>query len=95
FGGLDVVHDWDSVLSLKEQQQLVIARVLAVKPRFVLLDRPDTSLPAPQIEKALKVLTDQKITQITFSKNDLIAHTQRARLELKAGGKWQWTPSKS
>lgn len=95
FGGLDVVHDWDSVLSLEEQQQLVIARVLAVKPRFVLLDRPDTSLPAPQIEKALKVLTDQKITQITFSKNDLIAHTQRARLELKAGGKWRWTPSKS
>jgi putative ATP-binding cassette transporter len=92
FGGLDAVHDWDSVLSLEEQQLLVIARALAAKPRFVFLDRPDTSLPVPQIEKVLKALTDQKITQVTFSKNDLIAHTHRARLELKAGGKWRWSP---
>lgn len=94
FGGLDAVHDWDSVLSLEEQQLLVIARALAAKPRFVFLDRPDTSLPVPQIEKALKALTDQNITQVTFSKNDLIAQTHRARLELKAGGKWRWSPGK-
>jgi putative ATP-binding cassette transporter len=95
FGGLDAVHDWDSVLSLEEQQLLVIARAMAVKPRFVFLDRPDTSLPAPQIEKVLKVLGDQNITQIIFSKNGLIAPTHLACLELKTGGKWLWTPGKS
>ena len=94
FGGLDTVNDWDSVLSLEEQQLLVIARGLATKPRFVFLDRPDTSLPVSQIEKVFKALTDQNITQVTFSKNDLIAHPGRARLELKAGGKWRWSPGK-
>lgn len=92
FGGLEAIQDWDSVLSLEEQQLLVIARALACKPRFVYLDRPDTSLPPAQIGRVIQALTDQNITHILFSKSDENGPPQMARLELKPAGKWQWRP---
>lgn len=93
FGGFDSQNEWDTTLSLEEQQLLVIARVIAHKPTFVFLDRPDTSLPEQHAEKILGILARQGITSIMFAKNGKAEHALENCLELKAGGKWRWRPA--
>ena len=90
FGGLDTRQDWDNVLSLEDQQLLVIARVLACKPHFVVLDRPGTALSLAQIETVYGAFSAQAITPITFDKTALPKELYGACLELKTGGKWRW-----
>src|SRR5262249_2593900 len=43
-GGLDAEHDWPTILSLGEQQQLVLIRLILAQPSFALLDRVSTAL---------------------------------------------------
>ena len=43
-GGLHVEHDWPRILSLGEQQQLVIVRLILARPSFAILDRVSTTL---------------------------------------------------
>jgi putative ATP-binding cassette transporter len=87
---LDVEIDWDDLLSLAEQQLLVLARVLLAVPQFVLLDRPDTLLPHATVARVLDLLTDHDITAITFTPGRALVEHHDACLELKAGGTWSW-----
>jgi putative ATP-binding cassette transporter len=88
--GLDVEIDWDDLLSLAEQQLVVLARVLLAAPHFVLLDRPDTLLPTGTVAHVLDLLTAQDITAVTFTPGRALAAHHDACLELKAGGTWSW-----
>src|SRR6202007_1298336 len=36
-GGLDVEHDWPAILSLGEQQQLALTRLILARPAFAML----------------------------------------------------------
>ena len=92
FGSLDSVHDWDSELSLEEQQLLVIARVLACQPRFALLDRPGTSLSLEALKRTLTALMARNITPIVFTRTPEASLPQMAHLELLAEGQWRWQP---
>ena len=92
FGGLDERLDWDSVLSLTEQQLLVIARVLMCRPQFVFLDRPGTSLPSEKLSALLKLLRLRGITPIVFAERPDHRELFDAGLELSPGGKWRWSP---
>ncbi|MDE5107708.1 MAG: ABC transporter ATP-binding protein/permease, partial [Trichodesmium sp. St17_bin3_1_1] len=44
FGGLDIVQNWDSVLSMGEQQRVAFARLLLTKPRYTILDEATSAL---------------------------------------------------
>ncbi len=92
YDGLDSVHDWDSVLSLEEQQLLVIARVLSCKPLFVFLDRPETSLSVNRLHHTLEALIAAGITPVTLAKDDSLSAFHPDRLTLKSGGGWRWQP---
>lgn len=92
FGPLDSVHDWDSDLSLEEQQLLVIARVLACAPRFAFLDRPGTSLSSEILTRTVETLMARGITPIVFTSSLEAGLPQTACLELLAEGKWRWQP---
>lgn len=94
-GGLDVSRDWDSTLSLEEQQLLVIARAIACRPQFIFLDRPDTSLPPAAIDRVMQALKAQNMTHITFARDDADGQPDIGRLELKSGGKWRWQAGSS
>jgi putative ATP-binding cassette transporter len=90
FEGLNSTHDWDSELSLEEQQLLVIARALACEPRFALLDRPGTSLSVEALDRVMKALLERDITPIVFAKTREGSLPQTASLELMSEGKWNW-----
>ncbi|CAL1239666.1 ABC transporter ATP-binding protein/permease [Candidatus Methylocalor cossyra] len=89
-GGLDADRDWDSLLSLAEQQSLAVARVLLAAPSFAFLDRPATALEPPQVERVLALLDAASITSVVFE--PAAVHPERfdAVLELLGDGTWVW-----
>jgi putative ATP-binding cassette transporter len=93
FGGLDKQQDWDSFLPLREQQLLVIARVIETAPCFVFLDRPDTALNPEQLDRVLSLFTERSISYVVFGGAVSLPDRYDAALELEADGAWQWQAS--
>lgn len=88
-GGLDADSDWDDALSIGEQHMLSIARLFLAKPKFVFLDRPESSLTRQQILLIFGMLAERRIGFVVFSKNGETLPGFDAVLELQAEGKWQ------
>ena len=87
-GGLDTSQDWDDLLSIGEQHMLSIARILLAKPDFVMLDRPGSSLPKPQIARVLELFSAGGIGCIVLAKNGESQLRYDGRLELHKDGSW-------
>lgn len=94
-GGLDTERGWERELSLTEQQLLMVANVLLAAPRFVFMDRVDTTLGSEQLRKILRLLSERSITCI----NNGGAHDPRdlyhAVLEYGEDGGWKWTSNRA
>ncbi len=93
-GGLDIEHDWPAILSLGEQQQLAVIRLILARPSFALLDRVSTALGRAMLERSLQRLTASSITYINF---DQVAESEPvelydAVLEIDENGGWTWSP---
>lgn len=83
-------QDWHSSFSLQEQQLMVIARALISEPRFILMDRPDSSLEPQMLQQILALLEKKGITVIRFEQ----CATRRQMAQenvLFIGEKGQWT----
>jgi putative ATP-binding cassette transporter len=91
-GGLDVEHDWDDILSLANQQRLVLARVLLAAPRFAVIESPATLLGADGAAQILDLLAKQSITAITFAADEGLADRHDVRLVLDADTTWSVQP---
>jgi len=91
-GGLDVEHDWSSFLSLGEQEELVLARLLLAAPRFALLDRIGAALTPAQVEHVLDTLSRHGVTYLSVEHEDSCLERYNALLELHEGGSWKWVP---
>lgn len=94
-GGLDTEHEWDSALSVMEQQLISFARILLAQPRFVLFENPANDLDPAQAWRLLGMLTERNITYITLGRHGQRESDERvehydAVLELKPEGKWEW-----
>jgi putative ATP-binding cassette transporter len=89
-GGLDREHDWPAILSLGEQQLLVLTRVILARPAFAVLDRVGTALKPAQIREALRRLDENSITYIALAEDTESVDLYDAVLEIDAGGRWQW-----
>jgi vitamin B12/bleomycin/antimicrobial peptide transport system ATP-binding/permease protein len=88
--GLDVEQDWPAMLSLGEQQQLIITRLVLARPAFALLDRVSTTLGSAQLEQALRRLSDNGITYIHFDEAPPSLALYDAVLEIDLTGRWSW-----
>jgi len=93
-GGLDVEHhDWSTILSLGERQELVIARLMLARPAFAVLDRVSTALGPERLAVTLRHLTEAGVTYLNF---DEVAppspELYDAELEIAATGAWSWKP---
>jgi putative ATP-binding cassette transporter len=91
-GGLDAERDWPAILSLGEQQQLVVTRLILTRPSFAVLDRVSTALGRAMVEQSLERLTANSITYINF---DQVAGAEPvefydAVLHINANGAWSW-----
>ena len=94
-GGLDMEQDWETLLSLREQQLLAFIHILLAAPRFAFLDRVDTALSSDQFHKILHLLSESSITYINNGEADDSLDLYDAVLEIEEDGGWTWTASKS
>jgi putative ATP-binding cassette transporter len=89
-GGLDAEQDWPAVLSLGEQQQLALTRLILARPAFALLDRVSDALKPAQVRQALQRLGENSITYVTLAEGPEATDLYDAVLEIEAGGAWHW-----
>ncbi|GAB6047972.1 ABC transporter ATP-binding protein/permease [Methyloparacoccus murrellii] len=94
-GGLDVEHDWDTLLSAHEQRLVSFARILLAKPRFAVMANPGRDLAVEVRDLIFKLMQEHDITLITMGhlgKRDRDDHAKQydAVLELGEAGHWRW-----
>jgi len=94
-GGLDVEHDWDTLLSAHEQRFVSFARILLANPRFAVMANPGRDLDSATRGQVFKLLKDRGITLITMGhlgkrERDDHASNYDGVLELGEAGEWHW-----
>jgi vitamin B12/bleomycin/antimicrobial peptide transport system ATP-binding/permease protein len=90
-GGLDKERDWDTLLSLRDQQLLALIGIILAGPRFVFLDRLDTTLGAEEFQKILHKLSAYSITYLSSGVTHVPENLYDAKLTCAQEGKWTWT----
>jgi vitamin B12/bleomycin/antimicrobial peptide transport system ATP-binding/permease protein len=93
-GGLDTERDWSAILSLGEQQLLVMTRLILARPAFAMLDRVDAALKPAQVRRVLRRLEENSITYITLAEDAESIELYDAVLEIEADGAWSWTQTR-
>jgi len=89
-GGLDVEHDWPTILSLGDQQQLALTRLLLARPAFAMLDRVGAALKPTQVREWQRRLDENAITYVTLAEVAESVDGYDAILEIDADGGWHW-----
>ena len=85
FGGMNTRQTWESVLTLSEQQLLVVARVLLAGPRFAFLEKPSTTLTPEQVVWVLGLLSRHGISCVIFEESCENLEPYDMVLELEKG----------
>ncbi|PIP45108.1 MAG: ABC transporter [Deltaproteobacteria bacterium CG23_combo_of_CG06-09_8_20_14_all_51_20] len=90
FGGLDTRQHWENSLVLEDQQLLVLARILAAEPRFLMMDKPSTTFGRSRLDRALALLREHSISYVTLEDQaeEVDLENYHLLLELKEGGRW-------
>ncbi len=94
-GGLDVERDWPAVLSLGEQQQLAVTRLVLARPAFALLDRVGDALKPGPFRRVLQRLDENSITYVTLADGVESVEPYDAVLEITADGAWRWKETRA
>lgn len=94
-GGLDVEHNWDTMLSAHEQRFVSFARIMLASPRFAVMANPGRDLDTLTRTRIFKLLKDRGTTLITMGhlgqrERDDHAANYDGVLELGEGGEWHW-----
>ncbi|MBI5615817.1 MAG: ABC transporter ATP-binding protein/permease [Gammaproteobacteria bacterium] len=85
---LQIDHEWDTVLTLGEQQLLVCARLLLAAPHFAFLERPSTTLEGEPLDEVLRTLRSHAIGYAVFEQEATNLEPYDTILELLPGGAW-------
>jgi len=94
-GGLDVSHEWDTLLTPHEQRFVSLARIILAKPRFAVIANPIRDVPPELCPRIFELLAEHSITLIAIGKlgdrsEDDRIQNYDALLELSDEGKWGW-----
>jgi len=87
--GLDTEHDWDSFLSLGEQQLLAALRIFLAAPQFVILDRPGTALGAEGIKNLLSHFSAAAIGFVVLGHTRGSEEFYDSVVDIQADGGWR------
>lgn len=95
-GGLDGGADWQTALSLGEQQRLAFARLLLARPRLALLDESTSALDVAAEALVYRALHSSHVTFVSVGHRPSLAqfHTHTLRLGLGPDGT-QWSMAQS
>ncbi len=88
-GDLDVEENWESMLSLGEEQILAFTRLVLAKPQFAFLDRVYTALTPDQASQLLLMLSMHSITYIAMDEATNMPQLYDAILEIALDGSWK------
>ena len=89
-GGLDVEQNWETLISLREQQLLAFLRVLLAAPQFVFADRAWATLTSNERRQLLSMLSKASIGYICNCEADGCRDLYDTVLDCKEGGGWTW-----
>lgn len=87
-GGLDAEQDWEGLLSLGEQQRLACIRILLAAPRYVLLDRPGTTLGGEYVGRLLGAFSAAAIGYVHLERSGAAEGPYDVVLDIRADGRW-------
>ncbi len=87
--GLHTEQDWASLLSLSEQQFLACIRIILSAPRFVILDRPCSTLGTEDIHKVLIHLSKASIGYVQLGSSRVPDDLYDSILDIRADGGWR------
>lgn len=96
-GGLDREQEWDTLLSVQDQQVVSLARILLASPQFAVIDLPSTDVNRDKIRHMLRKLSEANISYLVMgrpgqqSAEDQAEHYD-AVLEIDIDGEWAWKP---
>jgi putative ATP-binding cassette transporter len=94
-GGLDkppAEVNWPSTLSAGEQQELAIARLLLMNPRFAFLDRAISGLAPERARQLYQLLAQTSITYISVGEHVNLEEFHDTVLKLHEDGGWEVQP---
>lgn len=93
-GDFDTPLEWQSELSLAEQQLIVMARALLSEATFILTERLGSSLEPAQLSAITDLLEKRGKTVVQFEQSSDARPTRdnTAILDIAIGGKWSWIP---
>ncbi len=87
--GLHTEQDWESVLSLGEQQLLACVHVILAQPQFVILDRPSTALGVERTREVLNRFAAASIGYIKLGHAKGQVDLYDAIVDIHADGSWR------
>ena len=90
-GGLDAEQNWETLISLREQQLLAFLGVLLAAPQFAFMDRAWATLTSNERRQLLNLLSEASIGYICNCEADDCRDLYDAVLDCKEGGGWTWT----
>ncbi|TGK87794.1 ABC transporter ATP-binding protein/permease [Leptospira noumeaensis] len=93
YGGLRTLKEWNEELSLAEKYKIAVIRVLFLKPKFLVLDRPGSSLGKFEISKILKLFHKLDVTTIVIAKDEETVLEYDYHLNISHFGKWNLSSS--
>ncbi|MCW7468044.1 ABC transporter ATP-binding protein/permease [Leptospira kanakyensis] len=88
YGGLRTLKEWNEELSLAEKYKIAVIRVLFLKPKFLVLDRPGSSLGKFEISKILKLFRKLNVATIVIAKDEETVLEYDHHLNISHFGKW-------
>jgi putative ATP-binding cassette transporter len=92
-GGLDAEADWPNTLSLGEQQQVALARLLLAGRRFAFLDEATTALDPEAARRVYALLAETAITYVSVANDPGLREYHDQVLELGTDGVWSSGPT--
>lgn len=92
FGGIRALKEWDEELSLAEKYKIAVIRILFVKPKFLVLDRPGSSLGKFEISKLLKLFHRLGVSTVVIAKDEETVLEYDYHLNISHFGKWTLSP---
>lgn len=86
---LDVELDWSKVLSMGEQQRLLLARLLLIQPKYAILDEATSALDHVNEENLYRLLERTNATLISVTHHPAVLRQHQQVLELNGDGRWE------
>jgi putative ATP-binding cassette transporter len=92
-GGFEIEQNWRETLSPSQQQRLALARVINLKPKYVIIDEASAALEAENEKLLYQLLTTIGATFVSAGNGNTLAKYHTQVLELAGDGSWKLYPA--